>query len=179
MNQQFEYQKRDLPFLRKDLAFRIIFSMLFFAIFIWQFTTFLPVVQNEENIVKLVVGSIVLLSSLLMFFIAFLYVFKDVRTIQTVKKFGRCSSRVQVMFDLKKGSFIRLYRFVTNLITLATSLVLVASITYAILQYNFMTSVSYYMPLLAVICLSGYNSVFHIREEIKIVQNVQAINSIY
>ena len=38
---KFEFTNKDIPFLKKDIVIRLSFTVMFCAIFIWQFIAFL------------------------------------------------------------------------------------------------------------------------------------------
>ena len=180
-SKQFEYQNRDIPFLKKDVLFRLSFFGLFFAIFIWQFVSLIIKLASKEdvNIVMIVASTFVLLFSILFCFVSIMYAIKNVKIIKAVLKDGRCVSSVNFVFDTKKASFVKLYSIINQILTLVTALILVASITFAILQATYNNTISFFMPCLAIICVSGFNSVYHLSTESKIMQTVQQYNNLY
>lgn len=176
-SKRFEFQHKDIEGLKKDIVFRSIFMFLFIAIFIWQ----IVMIAIEKNLVfaHIVIAITVLISSLMLTILSFMYVFKDFRIISAIKTNGKCVSSVQILMKTDKKSFIRLYNILIQLLTLATSLILICSITYSILQATYMSTISFYMPLLLLITMSGYNSIYHIKQEIKTQNTVQQFNSTY
>lgn len=176
---RFEYQHKDIGYLKKDIAFRTIFSVLFIGIFVWQivnmFMGFSSITQN----LQIVTSIIVLISCLMLAFVSLTFVFKDFRIISAIKNNGKCVSSVQLLVQTKKRSFIWLYSLLIKFFTLVTSLVLIASVTYTILEVTFLSSISFFMPFLFMICLSGFNSIYHIKDEIHTQNYVQEQQPLY
>jgi len=96
-----------------------------------------------------------------------------------IKMNGKCVSSVQVLIRTKKRSFIWLYKLLIQILSVATALVLIAVITYSILQVSYYSTVSFYIPLLLLICISGFNSIYHIKDEMHIQNTVQEYHSMY
>lgn len=176
-SKKFEYFHRDIKQLKTDIIFRCVFSALFLGIFVWQLISVF--INKNITSVQIVVSVIVLVSSLLFSAMTFVFAFKDLNIIATIKETGKCVSSVQILFSTNKTSFMRLYNLLISFLTLVTSLVLVACITYSILQVAFISTISFYMPLLIFICLSGYNAIYHIQDEIRTQQNVQEQQVLY
>ena len=177
---KFEYVHKDIPFLKKDILYRFSFILIFLFIFAWQFATLiLNMMTDSITNIMIFSASFVMILSLLMFFCALMYIFKDFRIISTIKKSGRCVSSVQVLFNLEKRGFLNLYRLINTIISLLTALVLIASVTYSILEAHYYSSISYYLPILVVLCAISFNSVFHIKGEIKTLETVKQYHAIY
>ena len=176
----FEYYNKDIKQLKIDIVFRIIFSILFIACFVWQMaSTIMSYLDGTLTTMKGVVTCIVLVTSLLLCFTTFIYAFKDFRIIASIKMNGKCLSTVQILFSIKKSGFLKLYSVLMQFLTLAVSLILVASITYSILQATVLSTISFYMPLLLTICIAGYNSIYHIKDEITTQQTVKEQQPLY
>lgn len=179
-SKKFEYMHKDIKQLKKDIVFRVIFSILFLLTFIWQIASMVYVsIKGTLTTMQGIVAAIVLISTLLLCVVTFFYAFKDFRIIAAIKMNGSCVSSVQILFKTNKSSFVKLYRLLTQFLTLAVSLVLVASITYSILQVTFMSTISFYMPLLLLICTSGYNSIYQVQDEIRTQETVQEQKPLY
>lgn len=176
---RFEYQHKDIGYLKKDIVFRTIFSVLFIGIFVWQIVNmFMGLTSTTKNL-EIVVSIIVLLSCLMLSFVSLTFVFKDFRIISAIKNNGKCVSSVQILIQTKKRSFIKLYNLLIQFFTLVTSLVLIATITYTILEATVLSSVSFFMPFLFMICISGLNSIYHIKDEIYTQNQVQEQQPLY
>ena len=177
---KFEYANKDVPVLKKDIVVRLTFTALFVAIFIWQFISFVST-QASDNMStgKTVSTVVVLLLSLILGAIGFVYSFKDIRIVTAIKKRGTCVSTVDLIFSTKKDSFMRIYDIVCQVLAYVSLFVLLCSITSLILNATFYSQISYYMPLLFLLCIAGFNSVFHIKAEIKTMQTVQEYHSFY
>ncbi len=173
-SKKFEYYHRDIAQLKKDIAFRALFCLMFLGAFVWQGVVMILEFSNSQmSIMKIVASCVTLLCSLLLFIVTLSYAFKDFRIISAIKMQGKCVSSVNILFTTNKKSFIWLYSLLLQIMTLATSLLLVACVTYSILQAAYLSTVSFYLPMLLMICTSGYNSVYHIKDEIRTQKNVQ------
>lgn len=181
MNQKkFEYTNKDVPFLKKHLFFRSVFTFMFLAIFVWQLLSILIGKDiSKLNIGEIIISGAVLLTSLLMAFISLMYVFKNFRIVSNIKKRGKCVSTVQLLFDPGKAGFLKFYRVINYILTLLSVIILVVAATHSILEIKYYHSISFYLPLLITMSLCGFNSAFHIDEEIKIAETVHLYHSIY
>ena len=177
---KFEFTSKDAPFIKRDITLRLVFTALFVALFVWQFVA-LVIAQSTNSIstAKLVATIFVLLTSLLMAMLGFVYAFKDIRILNAVKKRGSCVSTVDIIFSTKKHSFVRLYQIICQVLALVCLFVLLCSLTYAVLQLAYFSTISYYMPILMLVCTTGFNSVFHVHSEIKTVETVKQYHSYY
>lgn len=178
---RFEYLNKDVPFLKKDIALRLLFALLNFAIFVWQFAS---LIVNSINKIKIstpmIISTIfVLLVALLFCGLALMYCFKSLKVLSVVKKEGKCISSVEILFNTNKSGFMKLYSFITEALSLICAIVVLCSIIYGFLEVAYYSSISYYMPVLAIICCCGFYSSYHINTEISIVKNVQMYNSFY
>lgn len=176
----FEYHNKDIPFLKREIIFRSTFAMLFFATFVWQFISMIENINTGLLSVGKIVSSIfVLIACLLFSVLSILYVLKTLRVISVIKLKGKCVSSVEILFKLEKDSFIKLYSIITEILALIAAIVLICALTYSILEVSYYATLSYFLPLLITISLSAFYSVFHIRNEIKIVKTVEEFNAIY
>lgn len=170
----FEYYHKDIKQLKVDVAFRIVFSCFFLAIFVWQLSSMIIRGLNHNLTASQgAIAAVVLITSILLCLVTFSYAFKDLRIIAAINMTGKCVSSVKMLFSTEKKGFMNLYSILIQLLTLATTLILIACITYAILEITFLSSISFYMPLLFLICMSGYNSIYHIKDEITTQKTVQ------
>lgn len=179
-SKKFVYFEKDVKQLKKDIVARVFFSTVFLAIFIWQFASmFIKYNNNSLTNMQTIFSACVLASSISLFAITFLYAFKDFRIIAAIRHNGMCVSSVAILFSTKKTSFARLYQALITLLTLATSLVLIACITYSILQYTYLSEISFYLPTLVLICMAGYNAIYHIKDEIRTQKTVKEQQPLY
>jgi len=177
---KFEYLHKDVPFLKKDILFRAIFIVLFFAIFLIQLISMLQhFFKNTLELGMAISSGIVLLTSLLFCLISVMYLVKTSRIITIITKRGRCVSSVDILINTKKDGFVRLYSFVCEALALLATIVLVCSLTYSALEVKYYNQLSFYLPLLATICLTSFYSVFHLENELKTMQTVNNYHSIY
>lgn len=179
-SKKFEYQHKDVPFLKRNLVIRTIFTLIFLGIFAWQMISlFLIQMEGSLSILQIVTSSFVMIMCLLLGFISLMYAFKYFRIMGAIKRRGKCVSTVQIIFSLKKTGFMKMYKILTELLTLLSVVILVCTATYSILSIAYYSTVSFYLPFLVALCLSGFSAVFQIDEEIKIVENVNQFNAIY
>ena len=177
---KFEYYHRDVKQLKKDIAFRFVFSALFIITFVWQIASLIFVsITDKVSVLQLSISAIVMLCSISLTLVTMSFAFKDLRIIAAIKLKGKCVSSVSVLFETGKGSFIKLYSLLMQFLTLVTTLVLIASVTYSILQVAYLSTLSFYLPMLLMVCTAGYNSIYHIRDEILTQQNVQEQQPLY
>lgn len=177
MNKTFEYTHKDIPNLKKDIIIRSIFSFLFVAILVYQFVMMVLITLNGKlNTIQTCVSVIVIASCLMLSYISLMYVFKSFRIISAIKTRGKCISSVRLIVDTRKKGFVWLYRLLTQILTLLTFLILISAITYSILQITYTSTLSYYLAFLLLICVSGFNSVYHIKDEIRVQNQVQEFN---
>ena len=176
----FEYFHKDIKQLKIDITFRFIFTALFIATFAWQIVSMvMEQINGGLSLMQGVVGAIVLISTMLLSLATFSYAFKDLRIISAIKTRGKCVSTVSILFSTKKTGFVKLYNYLIQFLTLVTSLVLVACITYSVLEVAYLSSISYYMPMLILICVAGYNSIYHVKDEILTQKTVQEQAPLY
>ncbi len=176
----FEYLHKDIPFLKKELVFRAVFTVMFFALFLIQLISMLKnLVIDKLNIGMAISSGVVLITCALFCFLSILYMIKTLRVINVVNNHGRCVSSVDILLNTKKDSFVKLYTIVCELLALLAVIVLVCSITYSALEVAYYQTLSFYLPLLITICLTAFYSVFHLKNELKTVQTVNQYNSIY
>ena len=176
---KFEYHSKNIPFLKRDIALRLVFVLVFFAIFAWQFISLMQNLDSGVNVGMIIATIAVLICSLLFAGISILYCLKSFKILTVVKKTGRCLSSVPILFDTSKKGFLKMYSIITEVLAIVCAIVLLCSLIYSLLEMAYFSSISYYMPVLAIICACGFNSVYHINAEIAIAKNVQEYNSIY
>ncbi|MBE5741413.1 MAG: hypothetical protein E7351_02675 [Clostridiales bacterium] len=179
-SKRFDYQHKDIPMLRKNIVLRALFAVMFAAVFVWQLITMITIKTDwVSSIIKLTCSVFVIIFSLLFSFVSLMYALKYFRIISVIKMKGRCVSSVELVFSTKKNGFLKLYSIVSSILTLLTSLVLICVITYAILEATYYSSISFFMPILIFICLSGYNSIYQISDEMNTQKHVEEYNSLF
>lgn len=177
---RFEYFHKDIKQLKIDIFVRLLFTTFFVATFIWQLVALiLKQVNGVVTIPQGITASIVLISSLFLGLATITFAFKDFKIIATIKMQGKCVSSVQVLFRTDKKSFMWLYKLIGEVLTLGTTLVLLACITYSILEISYYSSISFYMPLIFMVCVAGYNAIYHVNDEIRTQQTVQEQQPLY
>ena len=177
---EFEYLNKDIPSLKKDIAFRFLFLFLFVGVFVFQFADF--VIEYNKNSLdgwKIGLTIFVLFYTLFMAMLCLVYAMKSYRILEYVKKHGHCVGKVSLLFSVEKGSFIKLYSILMDFFAVLVSLVFVAIVTYSILQITYFATISFYMPLLIMLVVFGYFSVYHITNEINIIKTVNLYHVIY
>ena len=177
---RFEYQHKDKPALKKDIAFRLMFAVLFLGVFVWQIIDLVLVKKNgNATALNIVIGAIVLFFALMFILVAILYAIHDINTLRQINKNGK-SIRVVTVFNVKsKTSIVKLYSAVTKIIAIVMLLLFCSACTYSVLQFVHYSTIPYYLPALLLLCLSGFNAVFHINAQIDLMKNVYEYHSVY
>lgn len=178
-NKKFEYNSKDRPFLSRDIKYRLIFLLLCLAVFVWQMALILSSNKAELSTLQIVVSILTMILSMLLILTCLLYISKSVTALQSIKKKGRAVGSVLLLVKTDKSSFVKLYQKLSNILAFVISLVLISVTTYAVLQIIYLSSYSFYLPLIYLIAVSGFLSVYHIKYEISLLNNVSAYNSIY
>ena len=177
---RFEYHNKNVPMLKKEIAFRLLFTLLFFVTFIWQFAFILREYSlGTLTTLKSVVSIIVLIVTLVFTIVTLVYAYRCINVMSSIKLHGKAVRFITILSDNKKGSFLKLYSLMNRFITLVMALALVSGITYSILELIYYSSISFYIPILFFVAISGFNSVYHIKAEIQTIKEVQEYNSIY
>lgn len=175
-----EYQHKDLPILKKDMIFRIIFMCLFLAIFIWQLISmFFNYFHDSLSNTMLIVSVFVMLISLILALTALIYAFRNINIINEIRHQGKAVRTISVISNNKKGSFLKMFNYLSKFIAFAMMLVLVCGITYSVLELVYFSSITFYMPILILFAISGFNSVYHIKMEMNTISSVQEYNALY
>jgi len=174
MNQKrFQYQNKDIPFLKKDIKARMFFMVLFGIVFFMQMILLiLNVIDGTATLTMAIVSAIIMLVSLVFSILSLIFAFKDIQAIDVIKKTGFVVSSISLMPSIEKNSFTKLYSTLTYIIAFAMLIALVGIITYSILQFVYFTTVSFYLPLMLLVTVCGFNSAYHIKHEIEIIQTV-------
>lgn len=171
---KFDYYEKDIKQLKKDILFRLVFAILILATMAWQaFSLITGYSSINQSTLKIIVAGVVVFVGAVLFVTLMLFVFKNYRIIGVIKKNGRCTSSVNILFSIDKTSFIKLYEFVMFVLSLTTSLVLIAGVTYSILEVTYYSSISFYMPMLLLICLASFSALYTIKDEIRTQRIVQ------
>lgn len=175
MNQKrFEYQNKDIPFLKKDALKRILYMFLFLGVFALQLTMFIfNQIENKNTKTTVIVAAFVMLVSFIFALMSFAYAFKDLRLIGVVKNNGFVVSAVSVMPSIEKRSFLRLYSLLTNLLSLLLLLLFISTVTYGVLQFMHFATYSAYLPAILLITILGLNSSYHVKHEIELTKTVK------
>jgi len=171
---KFDYFEKDIKPLKKDIFFRCVFAVLILATMAWQsYTLIVGYMDKSLSTLKIIVAGMVVFSGAIIFLTLLLFAFKDYRIIGAIKTNGKCTSSVNLLFNIEKSSFVRLYEFLMFFLSLSTALVLIAGITYSILEVTYFKTISFFMPMLVLICLSSFSSLYSIRDEIRTQRLVQ------
>lgn len=181
MFKSYEFTHKDIPFLKKDFIMRVFFAFLFLFVFIWQFVL-LVIRYTAKDITGIMMGVAIftMILSLFMGVVAVLYAYKSFITIKMINKNGNMIRRMPLLgTNTKKTSFIRLYSILSKILAVVMLMLFASGITYAILDLIFKSAHSFYLPILLLITISGFNSVYHLQMEIQTINNVQEYNSIY
>ena len=83
----FEYFHKDIKQLKIDIVFRMIFTALFLACFIWQIVSMFIIAYNSKiTMLQGITSAFVLVGSLMLGVVTFSYAFKDLRIISAMSK---------------------------------------------------------------------------------------------
>ena len=171
---KFDYYEKDIKQLKKDILLRCGFAILILATMVWQaYTLITGYMDKSLSTLKIIVAGMVVFAGAVVFLTLLLFIFKDYRIIGTIKANGKCTSSVNILFSTEKTSFIKLYEFFMFFISLSTSLVLVAGVTYSILEVAYFATISFFMPMLVLICLASFSALYTIKDEIRTQRIVQ------
>lgn len=176
-SKRFEYHTKDIPFLKKDLILRFVFALLFFVIFVWQFIAMVVAYNNQTiHTGMIILGVITLILSLFMAVMSFIYGYKSMMVMSEIKKRGKAVRNVSIIGSVRNKSFIRMYFTLTKVLAVVMAMLFIAGLTYTILQLVFYGTVPFYLPMLLWLTLSGFNSTYHVNNEIKTLEQVQEFN---
>lgn len=177
---KFEYKHKDVPFIKKDIAIRMVFFTLFFIVFLWQLISMFVYFNNGSlSTPMLILSVLVLVISLILSMIALLYAFRGINLLTNIKHSGNAVRAVSLISDNKKTSFFRIYSYLSKFIAFMMFLILVCGVTYSILEIIYYSTISFYMPMLVLFAISGFNSVYHIKYEMNIIESVSEYNAMY
>lgn len=178
--ERFEYQHKDIPMLKKDIFFRFLFMLIFVGIFAWQLVLLISNnIKGTLTPTKTMFSLALLVFALLFAVVSFTYAFRSLNILQKVILNGSAVRNISILSNINKNSFLKIYSFINLLIALIMLAVLCCAITYSVLQYVYFTTISYYMPILLFVTVAGFNSVYHIKTEIKTIQNVREFNNVF
>ncbi len=174
---RYEYNSKDKVMVKKDTAFRIVFLFLFLAIFFWQF---ILIVTQRDNLdpVKITISFLVMFTSAMFVLLGMIYIAKNLKILNRIKLRGRAIFNVTVISTGKKNSFLNIYKIVCEIIAFVMLVVLTCGLTYSVLELIYYSTISFYMPLVAIMSLTGFHTVYHINNEISIIKNVREYNSV-
>ncbi|MBR6779288.1 MAG: hypothetical protein IKM43_04025 [Clostridia bacterium] len=175
---KFEYMNKDIPFLKKDIKCRLAFLILFASLIVWQFVLFLLQIDSL-NVIMITIGIVVMLLSFVLCVVMLMYAFKDIKILEIVKKRGSVVSSVSLLPSIKKRSFIKLYSSLSWLLAISMMLLLVSALTYSVLEFVYFNIVSFYLPLIMFVTLTAFNTVYHLKNEIKIVETIREYHDAY
>ncbi len=177
---RYEYQHKDIPMVKKDMKLRLVFSILFLGIFAWQVLNLLMAkMSGSLSRLEIIVGTVTLVFCLMYTIVAIMFAVQDFKIIKNVNKTGRSIRYVTLFSANDKSSFIRMYTLISDIITIIMLLILASSVTYSTLHYIYYETISYYLPALVMLTLSGFNGVWHMNNEITLMKNVEEYHSIY
>lgn len=178
--QKFQFRHKDVPMLRKDVAMRTFFCLLFVGIFVWQtLIMFFSYFNTKLSTFELVSSILTMAVSLLMSIVSFIFVFRSLNNLICIKKSGHAVGVKTPLFNSKKTGFLNLYYVISTAIVFVMTIVLICAVTYAVLEGVFYNQFSIFLPALVLTAISGYNSIYHIKNEIKVLAEVETYNTVY
>ncbi|HJD05850.1 MAG TPA: hypothetical protein IAB72_03120 [Candidatus Onthoplasma faecipullorum] len=178
MVSMYEFTHKDKPFLKKDIVARVLFGVAFLVVFIWQFIL-LVVNYTAGTLTGLMMGVAIftMLTSLLIGIVTALYAYRSIVTVGEINKKGTVVRRVNLLGqNAKKGSFIKMYNVLSQILAVVMLMVFASGLTYAILELVYYSTHSFYLPVLLLVTISGFNGVYHLQTEIHTIREVAHYN---
>ncbi|MBE7076898.1 MAG: hypothetical protein E7374_03280 [Clostridiales bacterium] len=176
---KFDFHASNIPLLKRDMITRLIFTFLFLGVFFYQFTVlFIDYLHDKVGLLKISVGIVLLFLSMMFCLLSFLYAYKDMKIMNKVKKNKVHTTNVAILFPPKSQKTAKFYLIVQEILSIIALLGFVWYLTYSILEYAYNHTYTFYLPLIAFIALTGFNTVYHIRNEMKILDQVQEHSNI-
>jgi len=181
MNQKkFEFQHKDLPFLHKDYKMRIFYVFLFIAIFIAQVAMLAYSFSKGNTSTTMIISSgAIMLVSLMLVILSLSFALRSLRLMNVIKIHGYAVTAISVLPSMNKVKFSKVYAFMSEIVAVATLLVLACGVTYSLLEFVYFTTFSFYLPLLLLVTIVGFNTVYHVNHEIKMIQSIKEYNPAY
>ncbi len=177
----YEFTNRNVPYLKKDIVYRSIFLVAFVVVFAWQFIL-LVVRYNANTLSNLMMGIAILtmVCSLFLGIVTGIYTYRSVRTVSEIKKSGTMTRRINLLGqNAKKGSFIKMYNVLSQILAVIMLMVFASGVTYAILELIYYSTHSFYLPVLLLVTISGFNGVYHLQTEIHTINEVSKYTQMY
>lgn len=169
----FEYKSKDIPDLKKNIAIRVIFAVLFGIIFCWQFYDVVTLkIGSRTSYLQAIIGMFVLLSSFMFALISMVFALKDYNLIKTIKTDGRAFRTFTGVVKKNKLSYSKFYSIMCRILAYVMLVLFVSILTYSILQLVYYSVISYYLPLALFITVAGFNSVYHVANEKKQIEEL-------
>lgn len=169
---QFQYRNKDIPMLKKEITARMLYAVLFSLIFFVQSTVFFVNIDFNFSILAKSIILTTMILSLLLAGVSFIFAMRAMSHINTIKRHGSSVATITLIFSSTKKGFLNLYRIILSIISFVISMLLIAVITYSILEIIYLGTLSEYLPALLLTAAASYNSLFHVKQEIKIMQTV-------
>ncbi len=169
---KFEYNIKDLPMLKRDMALRLVYFFLFVALCVLQVATII-LFANQFTAIHYVVSCFVCVSSLFFAILCIWYATIDVSSISAIKRTGHQVKSTVMLFGTGKNSWFKVYYVASKVFTVLMVAVALSSITYNILQYIYYKTFSLYIPAILLLLLVSFHSVFHIDSERRVQEYVQ------
>lgn len=174
---QFEYITKDIDLLKRDMALRLVYFLLFTLICVWQVVSIF-VYSSKFTPVHYVVSCFVAVVSLLLALVSIWYATNDIASINTIKRNGHHVKSTPMMFGSGKSSWFKIYYFASKLFALIMVAVALSAITYNILQYIYYQTFSLYIPAIMLLTVVSFHGVFQADAERRIEENVKEFNEL-
>lgn len=178
MVSMYEFTHKNVPYLKKDIVARVLFGFAFLVVFIWQFIL-LVVNYSAGTLSSLMMGVAIftMLSALLVGIVSALYAYKSINTIKEINESGAVIKKINLLGqNVKKGSLIKMYNVLSQILAIIMLMVFASGLTYAILELIYYSTHSFYLPVLLLITISGFNGVYHLQTEIHTIREVAHYN---
>lgn len=166
-----EYTHKNISQLKSENRYRILFAIFFLLVLTAQIVLFIIEGQKLSNI-KYFIGFFVMISSFLMATTSILYFLKNNRIITQILTEASAVRMSANFLNTDKSYVLKLYAVFNIILTALSSIILLCSLVYTFLEFAYYSNLTFFLPILLLICISGYNTVFHIKYEILTAENV-------
>lgn len=175
----FEYFHKDIPLLKKDMRTRLSFVILFSICFIAQLGLLIyKLYTRSATTFMAVVSAIVMLFALIFTILSLSFAFKDLQLINGIKKSGSVIHEMSLLPSISNDKAVKIYLMICKILAVAMLLVLACGITYNVLEIIYFSTFSFFIPMLVLVCIVGFNTVYHVKHEIETIQNTKEYSSI-
>ena len=175
MNQKkFEFQHKDLPFLKKDFRTRMLYIVLFVGVLIAQAAMLISsFITGKTSSIMVIISLAIIFISFMLVVLSLSFALRSLRLINVIRAHGYAVTAISVLPSMQKDRFAKIYALMSQILSVVMLIVLACGLTYSLLEFVYFTTFSFYLPLLLLVAIVGFNTVYHVNHEIKMVQSVK------